>query len=67
MDPRGLYGMSVSVPDEKDTVAELWQALDVPCGTINGRALVASMVKTLWKNLKCSRRESRSWRLLEVF
>jgi len=39
--------MSVSVPDEKETVAELWQALDVPCGTINGRELVVSMVETL--------------------
>ena len=67
VDPRGLYGMSVSVPDEKDTVAELWQALDVPWGTISGRALVVSMVEILWKNLKFSRRERRSWRPLEVF
>jgi len=59
--------MSVSVPDEKDTVAVLWQALDVPRGTINGRALVVSIVETLGKNLKCSRRERRSWRPLEVF
>ena len=58
--------MSVSVPDEKDTVAELWQALDVPCGTINGRALVVCIVETLLKNSKCSRRERRSWRPLEV-
>ena len=67
VDPRGLYGMSVSLPDEKDTVAELWQALDVPRGTISGRALVVSIVETLLKTLKCSRRERRSWRPLEVF
>ena len=43
--------MSVSVPDEMETVAELWQALDVPCGT-SGKALLDSMLDSFWKNLK---------------
>ena len=67
VEPRGLYGKSVPVPDERDTVTELWQALDVPCGGINGIGLLVSMLENCWKNLKCSRREWRSWIPLEGF
>jgi len=44
--------MSELVPDEIDTVAELWQALDVPCETTSGRPLLDSMLESFWKNLK---------------
>ena len=43
--------MSVSVPDEMDAVAELWQALFVPCESVNGKVPIESMLKSFWKNL----------------
>ena len=49
--------MSVSVPDETDAVAELWQALFVPCESANGKVPIESMLESFWKNLNWSSKE----------
>ena len=59
--------MSVSVPDETDAVAELWQALFVPCESVNGKVPIESILESFWKNLNWSSKERTTWVPLEPF